>query len=480
MGRIGGLKMVRTESPIFQELLNTVDDPFLILNTSCQIESLNDKAAQLLKIKRGTQPLLQLDEQSIQHWNLFLAKIREEFGGYCTLNVSLENQIQEIKLMGYYNEHHNLICARIIPHKQANLDQIYSILNDITHGIMITDMNGKVIEINEEATQLIQCERNEIINNLHEKIFDKFLNGESKLKYFTDLINNGRATIQVIKKNQLDERTYIKMESKINYEMHLLITTLTDETEKTQLMQKIDHQNSLNTLGQMAASIAHEIRNPMTSLKGFVDLLKHSSSDDGQRYISVIDSELQRMETILTEFLYLSKPVQRESKNFSISEVIEDVVELMKPHAQLYNVNLIFENYELYKTNIIGNDNRIKQMLINLVKNAIEVMQNGGRIIITLKKSQNGNLQISVKDEGYGISERELKNLFKPFYTTKTAGTGLGLALVKKVIEEHKGTIYVESIVEKGTTFFIELPTNYEKHYYCENKEHSLNMTMIH
>lgn len=473
-------KMVRTGNVIFQELLNTVDDPFLILNTSCQIESLNDKAGQLLKIKSGTKPLIKLDEYSVKHWKQFIGKIRKEFGGYCTLNILLENRFQEIKLLGYYHENHNLICARIIPHKQTNLDSIYSILDDISHGVMITDMNGKIVELNEEAAKLVQCDKNEILNSLHEKIFDQFLNGEGKLRYFTDLINNGRAAIDVVKTTPLHERTYIKMESKINYSLNLLITTLTDETEKVRLKQKIDQESSLNAIGQMAASIAHEIRNPMTSLKGFIDLLKYSNADDGQRYINVIDSELQRMESILTEFLYLSKPIQRDSKNVLIAEVIEDVVELMKPHALLHQVNLVFENYDLYETNIIGNNNRIKQMLINLVKNAIEVMHNGGVITVSLRKLQNGNIQLSVKDEGCGIPDKELKELFKPFYTTKTSGTGLGLALVKKVIEEHEGSISVESVLGKGSNFIVELPTKFEKHYFCEDKDHSLDMTMIH
>jgi len=119
-------------------------------------------------------------------------------------------------------------------------------------------------------------------------------------------------------------------------------------------------------------------------------------------------------------------------------------------------------------------------MLINLIKNAIEVMQNGGTITISMKILQTGNLEIAIRDEGLGIAKDDLKNLFIPFFTTKTAGTGLGLALVKKVVEEHYGKINVESTLGEGTTFIIQLPMNHEEPIYCENKEDLLGWSIIH
>ncbi|WP_449442254.1 sensor histidine kinase [Ureibacillus acetophenoni] len=105
----------------------------------------------------------------------------------------------------------------------------------------------------------------------------------------------------------------------------------------------------------------------------------------------------------------------------------------------------------------MGNENRIKQMLMNLVKNAIEEMETGGKITIFLKNVKD-KIQVTVCDEGKGIQKELLAKLFEPFYTTKTAGTGLGLQLVKQVIEEHNGTIHVNSVVNEGTSFVIELP----------------------
>jgi len=482
MGRIGDCKMVKTESPIFQDLFQTVNDPFLILNTSCQIESLNDQAAQLLNINENEKPTLKLDKHSEKRWANFLQNLLRDSGGFCTLNIMVNDEVyQEIKLLGYYNNHRNLIFARLVPLDQPKVEHLYSLFNDISYGIIVSDLNGRIVDMNNIAQTLVDCAKWQVIHCPMEKVFERFTaKHESKLQYFTDLINKGQASIECQKRNSNCEETYLKFESKINYCMNLIITTVTDVTEKVILKQKVEHQNSLNSLGQMAASIAHEIRNPMTTLKGFVDLLKQISPDDGQRYIQVIDSELQRMESILTEFLYLSKPVNRHYEEVTLAEVIEEVTELMQPHALLHNVMLVFENYDIYMTKIMGNRNRIKQMLINLIKNAIEVMQNGGTITISMKILQTGNLEIAIRDEGLGIAKDDLKNLFIPFFTTKTAGTGLGLALVKKVVEEHYGKINVESTLGEGTTFIIQLPMNHEEPIYCENKEDLIGWSIIH
>lgn len=457
--------MVKTVSPIFRKLFQTVKDPVLILNTSCQIESINDFAAQLLNIDKDKKQALPVDEHSKHCWSLFLDKIRAGMGGFCKLNIKVEeNKYREFHLIGYYHEKKNLIFARISPMKVKNSvletgnHEIYSMFNDISHGIIFTDTNGDIIDTNDLTLQYLNCEKSKIINKQHETIFTNFNDYEfNKLHYFANLINNGRASINVSSVNEQNEEVYYKLDSKFNYKMNLIVTTITDETEKIVLKRKMEQQEALNTIGQMAASIAHEIRNPMTSLKGFVQLLKHNSSEDCLKYLKVMDSELQRMEAILTELLYLSKPKERMYEKISIIKVVEEVVELMLQHALSHNVILKLESYDFYKAKIIGNDNRLKQMLINLVKNAIEVMHNGGTITVKLESLNNGVL-ISVIDEGPGMSEVELDRLFTPFYTTKETGTGLGLALVKKVIEEHNGAIDVESTVGVGTTFKISLP----------------------
>jgi len=465
MERIGERKMVKTVRPIFRKLFQTVKDPVLILNTSCQIESINDFAAQMLNINHTTDQQLQLDELSKSIWYNFLTKIQSNLAGFCNLNIKIgEDEFKEFRLMGYYHEKKELIFVRISPLTEtskildrSNID-IYSMFNDISHGVILTDLNGDIVDANLQALQYIQCEKSQIIMKPHEVLFESLSDYEySRLQYFANLMNNGRAAISVSSVSSDGQILYYKLESRFNNNMNLMVTTITDETEKVLLKQQVEQQQSLNSMGQMAASIAHEIRNPMTSLKGFVELLRLNSCVDHQNYLAVMDSELQRMESILTELLHLSKPRERIYEETSIVRVVNEVIELMMPLAVQHNILLKLDDCDFYNLNILGNHNRLKQMLINLVKNAIEVMPNGGVVVVKICNHDSG-IEVSVIDEGHGLTDGEMNQLFTPFFTTKATGTGLGLALVKKVVEEHNGSISVESALGLGTTFKIALP----------------------
>lgn len=483
MEGIGVCKMVKTVRPIFRKLFKTVNDPVLILNTSCQIESINDFAAQLLNIDPTIRQELPMDELSKARWNDFVSKIRNELGGFCNLNVNIgKNKFKEIRLMGYFHEQKNLVFARIalmteksnLVSQRSNLD-VYSMFNDISHGIILSDKNGYILDANDMALEYFQCGKKHLINKQHEMIFEKLNDYEySKLQYFANLLNTGRASVHVSSMNKHGEDIYLKLDSKFNYKMNMVVTTMTDETEKMLLKQQLEQQESQDSIGQMAASIAHEIRNPLTSLKGFLELIKINSSDENLSYLNIMDSELQRMDEILNEILYLSKPKQTQYEQISVFQVVHDVVELMIPYALQNNIMLKIDSYNYYSLNILGNNTRLKQMLINLVKNAIEVMADGGTIIIKLETNNDG-IDVSVIDEGPGLTDKEINQLFTPFYTTKPTGTGLGLPLVKKVIEEHNGSIKIESSVGKGTTFKISLPICDEK-IICTEEENIIDV----
>ncbi|SOC35151.1 sensor histidine kinase [Ureibacillus acetophenoni] len=229
------------------------------------------------------------------------------------------------------------------------------------------------------------------------------------------------------------------------------------------LQEKTDHQNNLQLIGQMAATIAHEIRNPMTSINGFIELLKMNSTEENKKYLSIMKSELDRMEQILSEILHLSKPVERKYELISVANIANEIKEIMTPLADFHKIKIVLNIKNHSHSNILGNSTRIKQMLMNLVKNAIEEMDMGGTITITLKNVKN-KVQITICDEGRGIAKEDIPNLFQPFYTTKAEGTGLGLQIVKSVVEEHEGNIYVKSIENVGTSFVIELPLTSESY----------------
>ncbi|MBK3495356.1 PAS domain-containing sensor histidine kinase [Viridibacillus sp. YIM B01967] len=277
-------------------------------------------------------------------------------------------------------------------------------------------------------------------------------------QFFKKLLTTGHADITLKFQFTNEYIRYFNIVSNYDATSELHMTVIRDETEKVTLKQQLEHQGSLNILGELAASIAHEIRNPMTSLKGFTELLKISATEENKRYLSVIDSELQRMEAILSEFLILSKPNEWTKSLLSLSGIVTKVIELMLPNALMKSVNIVYHKPDFEPGYIYADDFKIKQVLINLIKNAIEVMPNGGEITITQSFDFIGQLKLTITDCGTGMSESDMQKIFVPFYSTKSSGTGLGLPFVLKTIEEHGGKIEVSSELLKGTSFEITLP----------------------
>lgn len=221
--------------------------------------------------------------------------------------------------------------------------------------------------------------------------------------------------------------------------------------------ERLRKSDTLHVVGELAAGIAHEIRNPMTALKGFIQLLKGSVEGDYALYFNVITSELKRIESIITEFLILAKPQAIMYEEKHVTQIMRDTIDLLNAQANLSNVQMQLDLIDDIPP-IYCEPNQLKQVFINILKNAIEVMPDGGNIFVTIKALDQDHVLISLKDEGIGMTEDKLKRLGEPFYTTKERGTGLGLMVSYKIIEEHQGEIMVESEEGKGTVFHITLP----------------------
>lgn len=229
---------------------------------------------------------------------------------------------------------------------------------------------------------------------------------------------------------------------------------ITEKNEQTdQLLQKSE---KLALLGQMAAGIAHEIRNPLTSIRGFVQLFK---GDEGQNvYYDIVLSELDRINGIVGEFLFLSKPTTTAMQQRDVKKLLNDVVTLIQTQTILSNIQISME----YKSNlpyVYCDENQLKQVFLNILKNATEAMPNGGTIELKVKKDNERGVVIQITDQGVGIPKERIPSLGEPFFTTKEKGTGLGLMTCYKIIENHQGQLQIESEVDKGTTVHIILPS---------------------
>lgn len=238
----------------------------------------------------------------------------------------------------------------------------------------------------------------------------------------------------------------------------LVIFLIESHSEKLQLVQDIQKTEKLNVVGQLAASVAHEIRNPMTSVRGFIQLLSSSKnlSKEEKQYVSISLEELDRANSIIDDYLSLGR-----EQSIKGQQRIDAAVELKKSinaltsYAHLRNVELLFD----YKESVFvkGESGRLQQLFINLIKNGIEAIADSGKIVVTVHKSKKDAV-IVISDNGEGMNEEQIENLGLPFYSTKDKGTGLGLMVCLRIIKEMGGKLEVHSKEGTGTTFEIVFP----------------------
>ncbi len=255
---------------------------------------------------------------------------------------------------------------------------------------------------------------------------------------------------------------YVWLERSLQYiennqhQVEKVLSISRDISERIEAEDIMKRSEKLTMAGELAAGIAHEIRNPLTSLKGFLQMMQYGYSVK-QQYYNVMESELNRIEMILNELLLLAKPTVNKFQKQNIMMLIEHVTTLLGSVANMSNVELII-NPPKEMVYINCDESQMKQVLINLIKNAIEVMPNGGKVTINVQ-STTKFVTISITDEGPGIPEEKIKNIGQPFFTTKEQGTGLGLAVSFNIIENHNGKVSIESKINQGSTFTLSFPT---------------------
>ncbi|GIP37225.1 hypothetical protein J31TS4_05050 [Paenibacillus sp. J31TS4] len=234
------------------------------------------------------------------------------------------------------------------------------------------------------------------------------------------------------------------------------IGTVMDVTERRRTEELLRKSDKLSVVGQMAAGVAHEIRNPLTSLKGFVQLLKARHSSDRQ-YLDIMLSELERINYIVSEFMVIAKPQVVHFQQRNAAKILKDVIPILDTQAIMNNVQ-IKTRMDEERLSLYGDENQLKQVFINVLKNAIEAMPKGGTVYILARRTEGDKILVRFQDQGGGIPEDRMPQIGEPFFTTKEKGTGLGLMVCYKIIEMHGGTIQIRSKLNVGTTVDILLP----------------------
>ncbi|MBE3555744.1 MAG: PAS domain-containing protein [Firmicutes bacterium] len=234
-----------------------------------------------------------------------------------------------------------------------------------------------------------------------------------------------------------------------------------DVTLEHRLAEQLARAEQLSAVSELAAGVVHEARNPLTTVRGFTEMLAEQSnkSVEVRRYYDLMLQELDAALDILNDFLQLSRsgtafPVATE--RFSLRQILCSMLTLFETYARQHNVTLIYALPE-DPLEMVGNARRGRQIFLNLLRNAVEAMPNGGKIRID-GEIANDWYRIRIADTGPGLTEIQKVHLFEPFYTTKEAGTGMGLAVAKQIAEEHGGTIALDETYTAGACFVVALP----------------------
>lgn len=369
-------------------------------------------------------------------------------------------QIMSKTLMNMYNEELSIIKLALDESKEdlrmtlRELADLERALNEATI-FAITDRDDKIIYPNDNFCELYKYTREELIGEKHD-IYSSNFHPPSFFDEIWDTIQGGEVWKGEIL-NQAKDGTKYWLDTTIipfvdaNGERYKHISIQYDITDKRNTEEALRKTEKLAMIGELAAGIAHEIRNPLTTVRGFIQLL--NGNETQPHYVNTILDEIDRINFIVSEFMVFAKPHQIYFSECDLKSILINIVKFLEPEAILQNVNIEY-SFPLEDIVISGEKNQLKQVFLNLLKNSIEAMPTGGNIFIRVERVEQ-NISITIKDEGIGMEPAQLQKLGEPFFTTKQEGNGLGLMVSYKIIQNHKGMIQVDSQLNQGTTFYI-------------------------
>lgn len=238
------------------------------------------------------------------------------------------------------------------------------------------------------------------------------------------------------------------------FAVYLMETLHEAQFARAELMK----MEKMQIVSQMAASISHEIRNPLTVVKGFIQLLQTGRlpRETEERYIRIALEELERAEAIIRDYLTFAKPAPKETEPIDVATQLQKVLQMITPMAHMHSIHV---SSSLEHGVVIGNVQYFQQCFLNLLKNSIEAMPNGGTLHVAAE-NRGASVVITISDNGVGMTKEQVRRFGEPYFSTKEKGTGLGAMVAVKIIEQMGGTWTIESAVQKGTTLTITLPAS--------------------
>ncbi|MBH5320516.1 PAS domain S-box protein [Paenibacillus sp. GSMTC-2017] len=337
-------------------------------------------------------------------------------------------------------------------------EHLESFINHSNDAIHIMDLDGKVIQVNRAFEHLFGYDEAEVLGQHYPTIPDSH---QMEKRQMIGLLLAGKKlpaqeTVRITRTGEIiPVSVTVSPIRDTDGSIRAFASICRDMRSRNRMEELLRRSEKLTTVGQLAAGVAHEIRNPLTTLRGFLQLQQQSHSLN-QSHIKLMLSELDRINLIVGEFLILAKPQATKFVIKDIRDVVQDVLIFLDSEAHLHNIEFktIITDEEC---SISCEENQLKQVFINLLKNAIEAMPGGGSVHISIQK-KSSNIAISITDEGIGIPEDMISKIGDPFFTAKETGTGLGIMVSQRIINSHQGTLDIQSQVNVGTSVKLTLP----------------------
>ena len=356
--------------------------------------------------------------------------------------------------------------VQLIKREDTHISTLEQVLDNLSQGVVLLDNRKRVVYINKEAKTLPPIIRKSsyeglnIFNIVQDSKIIAYLNSEiNKIGYNEE---DNEFNYQWGEDVRTIVLNVVKLSQDKEEEEDGFLLVFDDITIRRRNETRLRRSENLASMTTMAAGVAHEIKNPLAAMSIHLQLLTKTfekkqtlSIDDASRYINVLSEEIERLNSIVVDFLFAVRPMDTHLKLTSLSRAVSQMCDFIEPELKEHHVKLIREIKSTPKVEL--DTNLFRQAILNIIKNAMNAIDKKGTIKVVVKLLGD-EVVVSIKDSGKGMDESTVSKIFEPYFTTKASGTGLGLTVVYKVIKEHKGDIRVKSSPNKGSEFIISLP----------------------
>jgi two-component system, LuxR family, sensor kinase FixL len=483
------IKKLKTTNLFMESLFNGIDEEIMVMDNNFRINEINKAFLERCGLKRSEVigrrcrdikerpwapcltdsslcPTLRASRsgESIEISHAYKDPESREKKDYVTIAYPLKDEDEEIR---YFLEISRDVTEyrQLISKLQRSEKRLKAIVDTATDAIISIDEHQKIILFNNAAQKIFGYSGKDMLGKdvsillpsiygSHTRYIKRFLEKKDssiigKTISLTAVRNGGELfPIEL-------SLSYLELEEKI-----IFTAIIRDKTEEQKMKSKMLQSERLAAVGEAVAHVAHEIKNPLMIIGGFSSQIRSNTEDEKARQkLDMVLDEVSRLERLAADLGDFTKAYKLVKRPASLNSVIKDVVQIMSgicaPEKYTFKKFLSDDIDE-----IECDPDKLRQVFINIISNGLEAMQNGGTISITTEKTPNG-VEVRIADEGTGIPQDKIRNIFEPFYTTREHGSGLGLSISYKLVEAHNGEIWALSKPGQGTTFVIQLPASW-------------------